>query len=254
MRILILFICSLLFSCSLFETTKRSFELNTEGNIFKYKGELYTGLVLDESKTGRVITSFRCINGKIEGEYLNYYSDGKLRIKESYINGKEEGKHLHYYPFGELYFKSHYKKGELHGSLIQFNKNNEIVRLENYINGKKNGYFLKKDFYANIEIGNYKNDLLNGFWKCKNKDGIIIAKGKLKNGNEEIRSRSDFPNDGRIGKWYFYYDEGTLQATHLYRSNSNIVDIKGYYPSGQLSGKGTYDKETLDYITWKSYN
>lgn len=207
MRILILFICSLLFSCSLFETTKRSFELNTEGDIFKYKGELYTGLVLDESKTGRVITSFRCINGKIEGEYLKYFKNGKFM------------------------FKIHYK------------------------NGIKNGPFTKSTYSGEIKTGNYKDDLLNGLWVCKSIDGIILAKGKFENGNEKLfTSLSGYPLHGRIGMWYFYSNEGILEETQYYKINSNIAEVKHYYPSGELSGKGTIDKKTYTYITWESFN
>ena len=53
------------------------------------------------------------VNGKLDGEYLLYDEQGRLRGKSFYKNGKLEGEHLHYNKKGLLLEKRIYKNGIL---------------------------------------------------------------------------------------------------------------------------------------------
>ena len=50
--------------------------------------------------------------GKAEGYWERYYSNGQLWYKGHYVNGYAEGYWEYYYVNGQLSFKGHYVKGE----------------------------------------------------------------------------------------------------------------------------------------------
>ncbi len=52
-------------------------------------------------------------NGKQEGEWVTYYSDGQLEKKGTYKDGKREGPWVRYYDSGQLEEKETYKDGEI---------------------------------------------------------------------------------------------------------------------------------------------
>ena len=57
-------------------------------------------------------------NGKKEGPWVEYNSDGRLSRKVTYKNGKEDTSvEYNYSENGQLEFKTNYKEGKLHGPL-----------------------------------------------------------------------------------------------------------------------------------------
>jgi hypothetical protein len=65
----------------------RSEDLYIEGNYYKINGELYTGKVMDTTENGILLKSFSCVNGKIEGEYLEFSTKTRILLKRNYENG-----------------------------------------------------------------------------------------------------------------------------------------------------------------------
>ena len=61
------------------------------------------------------------VNGKLEGEYNDYYMNGQLHIQSMYRNGKLEGE-----------YNDYYKNGRLHNQCTEMEKENSK---ENTING-----------------------------------------------------------------------------------------------------------------------
>jgi antitoxin component YwqK of YwqJK toxin-antitoxin module len=218
-----------LYSCSFGEKTVNSNAINIEGNVYKLKGELFTGKILDASKYGRVIKSFRCVNGKIEGEYLEYFATGSIKKRNNYKDGLLEGVSKYYNKDGSVYLHQTFKKGI------------------------PNGYF-KKTHYNGSNEGYYKNGLQNGLWTYRYPNHKLKAKGVFENGDESSSGKSGIPFDGRVGEWVIYNEDGTIGARYLYKKNSEIVEGFEYDSNTKIHSKGTFNKRTNKYISYKEFD
>jgi antitoxin component YwqK of YwqJK toxin-antitoxin module len=230
MRFINLFLFIFLVGCSSNENIVNSNALNIEGNIYKLKGEVFNGKVLDALKNGRETKSFRCINGKIEGEYLEYYSTGSIKKRNNYKDGLLEGVSEYYNKDGSVYLRQTYKKGI------------------------PNGYF-KKTHYDGSNEGYYKNGLQNGLWIYRYLNQKLKAKGIFENGDESSLGKSGVPFNGRVGEWVFYNEDGTtIGARYLYKNNSEIAEGFEYYKNGKIHSKGTFNKRTNEAISWVEFD
>ncbi|TDT43833.1 hypothetical protein CLV90_2957 [Maribacter spongiicola] len=85
----------IVFSCQEKEKIMSSYSLNKADGLYKLKEEPFTGKVLDTTNSGRVILTFNCIKGKLNGKYLEYYAEnGNLKQKSTYENGNKTGPYL----------------------------------------------------------------------------------------------------------------------------------------------------------------
>jgi antitoxin component YwqK of YwqJK toxin-antitoxin module len=218
-----------LVGCSFNENTVKSNALNVEGNLYKLKGELFTGKVLDAAKNGRVLKSFQCINGKIEGEYLEYYTSGSIKKRISYKDGLLEGVSEYYNEDGSVNLYQTFKKGVL------------------------NGYF-RKTYYNGSSEGYYKSGLQNGLWRYRYSNQKLKAKGIFENGDESSLGSSGVPKNGRVGEWVFYNEDGSLDERQFFKKNSEIAERVKYYKNGNIWAKAKCDKRTLEIISWVEFD
>ena len=89
-------------------------------------------------------------NGRKDGAWVGYWSNGQLSYKENYKNGKEDGAWVHYWSNGQLWFEQNYK------------------------NGKKDGVFVS--YWTNGQLnykGNFKNDMREGAWVTYKSSGTV---------------------------------------------------------------------------------
>jgi antitoxin component YwqK of YwqJK toxin-antitoxin module len=190
--------------------------LNLNENTYLLDGEPYTGLVIDkQSKSGRIISSYECVNGKIEGLRLKYYKNGKIYSKQFYRNGLLHGISKRFYQSGRLEVLNNYKFGKLFGKQIEYydRDENPILYFETIHNGLRNGKY-HWYYFEDEKIGSYKNDLMNGLWVYK-KRGEIVAKGYFRNGNgSNLGYDTEIPMHGRVNKWYFNIENSTQCQNH----------------------------------------
>jgi antitoxin component YwqK of YwqJK toxin-antitoxin module len=61
-------------------------------------------------------------NNLLEGDYIDYYSNGELEEKGSYLNGEKNGKWLSFYYIGNEKIESQcsFKEGKKVGDCITF--------------------------------------------------------------------------------------------------------------------------------------
>lgn len=85
-----------------------------------------------------------------DGENIQYYPDGKVKIKGMKKNGMREGKWVSWYHDGKIWSECVYKDGLKHGINISY-----------YPNGKK------------LYEGKYKNDSQVGVWKYYEETGEL---------------------------------------------------------------------------------
>ena len=67
----------------------------------------------------------------------------KIKEKRNYKDGKLEGQYLYFYNNGKLWIKNHYKKGLLHGDREVYFKDGKLEKKEKY----KNGFNLTKSLH-----------------------------------------------------------------------------------------------------------
>jgi len=76
-------------------------------------------------------------NGKAEGEWVVYFSNGQIMSEGSIKNGKKEGAWVAYFSNGQIMSKVNYKNGLLHGEYLRFNIAGQLYAKDYYKNGVK---------------------------------------------------------------------------------------------------------------------
>lgn len=134
--------------------------LDKENDLFYFKGEPYTGEAFFLNKNdGRPMVLRSYVDGKQEGLWRTWHSNGRLHKEGELKNGKEHGRYLEYYDSGILryeYFydlgkktglwRSWYKDGDIYternfkedvldGRLVQYSEDGEVLVTEEYRKG-----------------------------------------------------------------------------------------------------------------------
>ena len=109
----------------------------------KFTNEPFTG-----KTTGRIQKNY--INGKFEGEWLEYYENGQLKIKRNYKDDKLEGESLWYHKNGQLESKGNFKDDKKEGEWLHYRSNGKLWRKYYYKDGKKDGNWTWYDTYGNL--------------------------------------------------------------------------------------------------------
>ncbi len=155
--------------------------------------------------TGKIQTSYK--DGKLHGEYLNYYDNGQLYEVASYVNGKEHGEYLSYYDNGQLWYKTNYLNGKREGETVTYGEIGELLGRENFVDGKRYGERLTYyKGYLNERL-KYKSNWVNG----KGHGEFFSYRG-----NGELESKSNYLNDKLHGELINYDENGKVWETNTY--------------------------------------
>lgn len=220
----LIFILTIFTSCQK-ENVLPSSSLNKDNGVYKNKEKPFTGKVLDTTLSGRVILTFNCIDGKPDGEYIEYYEEnGNLKQKISYLNGKKTGKYL------------------------SLKTNGDTIVYGNFLDFKKNGKW--KNYYdrGNIKSsGSFENNLQNGEWKYFYYNGKLNAQGNFINGNESNFGETKVPKNGREGLWKFYSEStGNLAQESNWVNGLKTGQMVSYYSNGQIEFKVNFKDDKFN--------
>jgi antitoxin component YwqK of YwqJK toxin-antitoxin module len=125
------------------------------------------------------------------GNFVRYYSNGKLQFEIPYVDGIPVGQYKEWYIDGTLKLVGNY--------------NNE---------GLENGEFRK--WYENGIIcfeGFYKNGECDSTWNFYSRIGVLMKKSFFRNGMKE-------------STWQYWTDKGELNTIEEYRNDSLINEKK----------------------------
>jgi antitoxin component YwqK of YwqJK toxin-antitoxin module len=201
--------------------------------------------------------------GNMQGEWIEYYTDSKIRGKGTYENGVRTGNWVFYYPSGKIEQKGMYdKKGRTQGMWQWYYESGNLLREENYLNGKREGTMTEwsdavKDSLGNIiepqiiTKGEYIDGMKEGRWFFQIKD---------------YREEGMYKNDQKDGLWESYYTdnnqlrfrgkfvEGLPDGKHTYYYHDGKLKEEGNFTMGVKDGKWEYfnpDGTLLLTITFK---
>jgi len=91
------------------------------------------------------------VEGRQNGEYIEYYQNGQINYKYSFKNGIEDGEWVWYNEDGALLKKENYKDGKLHGDWVTYHDNGQIYVKGQFENGEEIGEWFQWDAEGNPE-------------------------------------------------------------------------------------------------------
>ena len=165
-------------------------------------------------------------NNKLNGNYLTYYKNGKIKEQYSYNQDSLEGDYISYYKNGTIELIGAYAKNKQSGEWHVFNSHKKLKELICF-DGAQNLSTIEWIFIENVDSVsvNLQTGLRNYFYK----DGKILAKGIYQKGK-------------RNGKWELFYNNGTLYSSGNFINNKRDGEWNTYYENGNLKDKHFYKK------------
>ncbi|MBQ4820232.1 hypothetical protein [Aquimarina sp. MMG016] len=166
-----------------------TFEHGKEVGEFKFykpsSGEQPTAIKTFSKNSDTVIVKYFTAKGGLvsEGKMIGknrvgvwqYYHNGsdKIMMVEHYKTGKLEGEQLTYFENGKLTEKTHYTNGKRNGKRIIYSEEGIVIKEFTYENDQLHGQTKYYDTSGNLIIeGNYKRDRKDGIWSYY-KDGKL---------------------------------------------------------------------------------
>ena len=90
--------------------------------------------------------------GRKVGEYLEYFDNGKVRIKAMYLRGEMAGDYTEHFESGHVKIKTSYKAGKLSGAFTQFHDNGKPAVKAAYADGKRQGTWTETDADGRVTV------------------------------------------------------------------------------------------------------
>ena len=190
---------------------------------------LPSGNVTEFYDNGQVEKIYKCIDSKICGLYIEYYSNGEYKEICNFKEGIRHGTCYLFHENGKKKEESSYIDNKLHGTNIEYTREGNIYRYQVFNLGKNNGpcyVYYKNDDKINFII--YYNDPGDS--------------GKIENynKNKQLVSIHFFKNHKKDGLCLKYYTNGSLSEKCFYRNNLLHGSIEKYYKNGECYLKGIY--------------
>ena len=123
-------------------------------------------------RDGRLKNKFYFNNGDLNGVCSRYSVRGDMIELAEYTDGKLNGKHVIFYPNGSIHYMQQYAEGRKEGKKISYDRNGNVTHIETYNNDQLNGQFV--DYLQRIQC-NYKDGVLCGeFIQYTNDNQIMM--------------------------------------------------------------------------------
>jgi uncharacterized protein len=213
----------------------------------------FTEIPFTGQTTGQIQGLFK--NGTLDGLYIEYYDNGRVKKKGSYKNNNEDGKWLYYDVNGKL--EKEYKFENGYHIYQDTKKDEHETYIGEFADGRKHGKGTLTYIDDGVEWQKYKGEFKWGEMHGKGTltyidDGVEWQKykgefkwGKM-HGKGTILSFTDEGKENmkKVGEWkddlkhglFSYYKNGKIKEKIKYKN-----DIKnGYYESFYQNGKKEY--------------
>ncbi len=212
------------------------------------------------TQTGETFEKIDYLQGKKSGYYLKYKTD---KIKGQYIWSRElfaadkrEGTAYIYFPDGTIRQTIPYLNSKKQGLSKEFDNGGNIITLYEYnndflisrerINRKDKNGLKQGEWKIFTENGNihyemtYRNDLLHGYYKEYNKNGILAIAMLYDNGEIIEESIDDDPEIEIVNR---YDNKGNLIYSGPYRQNIKVGIHREYNKDGVITISYVYNNE-----------
>jgi antitoxin component YwqK of YwqJK toxin-antitoxin module len=178
------------------------------------------------------------VQGRKQGPYIWYYSDGPVQAKATYVDDKKEGEFFRYHRNGQISDKGFYKQDKLEGPYTWFASSGKKSEEGTFKNGKLEGIFTTYDPPTGnlITKKSFANDELNG-------ESVVLYWG-----NGQPQDKGTFKNGLRQGMSYRYYQNGQVEQEVPYENGLEngtaiVYNLDGsfkkkvFFKEGQRTGE-----------------
>ena len=196
-----------------------------------------------------------------------YDSKGNKFGEGIYRYNKQEGKWIYYFSNGRKMAEGNFQSGDgtdigsngiprngRVGKWYTYYENGTLKQESNFVNGKLNGIY--KSYYESGSIkgdGYYVDDKQDGKWIIYFSNGRKMAEGNYQSGDGTDLGATGIPRNGRVGKWYTYYEKnGFLEQQSNYINGKLNGIFKSYYENGTLQEESNFVNGKLNGIA-KTY-
>jgi antitoxin component YwqK of YwqJK toxin-antitoxin module len=176
--------CLLLFFSALtFAQNKRNANGERQGKwVFTGKDYPHKNL----PKTQKIEEGYY-VDGRKEGTWIKYFSDGSVQLKGTYNNNRPEGPFTRYYPNGKIAEQGEFKANGYKGLLLRYHDNGQLAYRANFNNqGQESG---KVSYY-------HPNGKLALSYTVKN--GEVQGQVSRYNTSGQLQSSFNVATDGAI--------------------------------------------------------
>ncbi len=199
--------------------------------IIDEKG-LKQGNFLEYYENGRVKAEGRYVDSKPVGAWKYYYSEGTIEQEGSFDNrGRHDGMWLWYYNNGNVWKKENFENGVNEGEYIEYDISGKVIVKGEYFDGEETGQWLW-EIGDTREEGQFVDGQYSGEWKQTDiETDVVIFTGKYLDGypngkhihywpNGKKRMEGHYIMGQREGEWYYFDSEGYLIVKISYRNGA----------------------------------
>ena len=218
--------CLLLFFSALtFAQNKRNANGERQGKwVFTGKDYPHKNL----PKTQKVEEGYY-VDGRKEGTWIKYFTDGSVQLKGTYNNNRPEGPYTRYYPNGKIAEQGEFNANGYKGLLLRYHDNGQLAYRANFNNqGQESG---KVSYY-------HPNGKLALSYTVKN--GKVQGQVSRYNTSGQLQSSFNVASDGAISSVQKANNQTTVVApkpaptTNVYPPRLTNPKTKGlrFVPNG----------------------
>jgi len=259
--------------------------------VGKMEGETSVGKWLIYNENGQLASEGTYDkNGKRDGAWTWYYTNGKIKETANYNNTKLNGENRYFYDNGKPKYIANYKDGKLDGEYLLYNEKGGLYEKKYFKASKldglyqsyfdvgetliewdvpyKNGdvasvakeYYANGDVYADIPFVNGKRHGIEKKYNFRNAlaSEISYANGELNGAYKTYHTNGNIRKEGvSIDNYYngpfkTYYRDGTLESDEIYNNGSLDGENKYFDTDGKLHSEFLYRKGEI--IAYKYFD
>ncbi len=145
-------------------------KLNTKDRLIYYNSLLFTGRITELNGNDTMgYSEYKA--GKLNGNQVTYFSNGKVNEERYYENGFKTGEHKGWWENGNLRFIYHFKNDLFDGNVKVWNEKGMLFNNFNYIKGQEEGlqqaWFPNGDIQANYVVKENRKYGITGVKNCQ---------------------------------------------------------------------------------------
>jgi antitoxin component YwqK of YwqJK toxin-antitoxin module len=104
-----------------------------------YKGELFSGTMIQQEKDHRIVYQLPIKAGKENGLAMGWYNTGEKLMERNFVDGKMQGIFKQWWPNGRYRYLFNYKDDQYEGKQLVFFPDGKKRQESNYIAGQEEG-------------------------------------------------------------------------------------------------------------------
>ncbi|WP_298900940.1 CDC27 family protein [uncultured Psychroserpens sp.] len=221
-----------------------------------YKNALVEGQVLEYYSNGNIYSETNFSGGVKNGVQKKYDVNKKLSSEAYFLNGNYHGNYKTYHSNGTIYEEGNYVEGALEGTIKMYFRNGTLAGEFEYSNGKLDGDYKNYDYdgkplyeysYRNGKIISYKffDKKGNIIKEDRKKGGELFYYGFSSNGNITSEGLYDI-SGGKKGLWKFYTNNGVKYEEGNYIDDKAEGEHVTFFQDGKKQSISTYKDNLLN--------